>query len=423
MSGPKTSHYKLTPAQRRMLVAQRERQRRCGEAAAFLSALRVKLCRLKQFPTDDLKNAEMLEKRTGEREYSEKQDILCERTESVIFEIDKVKGSEDPALLERTLEQAKQEYEKLLTLRGEVDGAACRVSERLRRDVRDGVDRAFSADFSGIVSQEERRAAELRESIFARIEQFAVAELSEPLKLDILEARGRLNNLGSAEDLSNFNSLTVAPLEKRCKEYAQLIRECGADYDRLTARYHALCEELNIAPEAVPLERGAVERLERLTAALEAEILNNEEQAYINRCIDEVMEDMGYRLIGDRNVVKRSGASFRSELYTFGSGTAVNVTYSGGNITMELGAVDNCSRLPDESEAKRLTDDMKTFCGSFREFGRRLMEKGVEAEHISLLPPEPEYAQVIDISRYELTGDALREEAETAQPKEMRNDE
>ena len=62
MSGPKTSHYKLTPAQRRMLVAQRECQRRCGEAAAFLSALRVKLCRLKQFPTDDLKNAEMLEK-------------------------------------------------------------------------------------------------------------------------------------------------------------------------------------------------------------------------------------------------------------------------------------------------------------------------------------------------------------------------
>ena len=31
MSGPKTSRYKLTPAQRRMLIAQRERQRRCGE--------------------------------------------------------------------------------------------------------------------------------------------------------------------------------------------------------------------------------------------------------------------------------------------------------------------------------------------------------------------------------------------------------
>ena len=44
MSGPKTSRYKLTPAQRRMLIAQRERQRRCGEASAFLASIRTKLC-------------------------------------------------------------------------------------------------------------------------------------------------------------------------------------------------------------------------------------------------------------------------------------------------------------------------------------------------------------------------------------------
>lgn len=423
MSGPKTSHYKLTPAQRRMLIAQRERQRRCGEASAFLSALLAKLSRLKQFPADDLRNAELLRERTGERTYDEKQNELCERVQRVIERISDVKGSDDPALLERTLEQAKQDYEVLLTLRGELDGTACEVAAKLRRDVRDGVDRAFSADFAGLVSEEERRAAELREALFARVDVLPAAELSEALKLDIMEVRERLTKLSGADGLSNFGALTVAPLEKRCREYEQLRREIGGEYDRLTARYHALCEELDRQPEAIPLERGAAERLGQLTSALEAEILNSEEQTYINRCIDEVMENMGYRLIGERSVVKHSGARFRSELYTFSEGTAVNVTYSGGNITMELGAVDSTSRLPGEYEAQRLTDDMKSFCGSFREFGRRLLEKGVEAEHISLLPPEPEYAQVIDITGYELTGESGAQEAADAQPKEMTTDE
>lgn len=423
MSGPKTSRYKLTPAQRRMLIAQRERQRRCGEASAFLASIRTKLCRLKQFPADELERAEILMQRTDEHVYSEKRDELCQRVQEAIEKIDEVKGSNDPALLERTLEQAKQEYERLLNLRGELDGISCEIAAQLRWDVNGGIDKAFSADLSGLGSEEERRSAELREAIFARVERFSSPELSEPLKLDVMEVRERLAKLNSADELSNFSALTVAPLEKRCREYEQLRREHGVEFDRLTARYHALCGELGRNPEAVTLERGAVQRLETLSAELEAEIQHAEEQAYINRCIDEVMEEMGYRLIGNRSVVKRSGTRLRSELYSFSEGTAVNVTYSsGGSITMELGAADVRSRLPGEDEAKRLTEDMRSFCGSFKEFGRRLLEKGVEAEHLSLLPPEPEYAQVIDISGYEMTGESARDFTAAA-PKEMSADE
>ena len=410
MSGPKTSRYKLTPAQRRMLIAQRECQRRCGEASAFLASIRTKLCRLKQFPADELEGAEILMQRTGEHVYSEKRDELCQRLQEAIEKIDEVKGSEDPARLERTLEQAKQEYERLLNLRGELDGISCEIAANLRRDVNGGIDKAFSADLSGLGSEEERRSAELREAIFARVERFSSPELSEPLKLDVMEVRERLAKLNSADELSNFSALTVAPLEKRCLEYEQLRREHGVEFDRLTARYHALCGELGRNPEAVTME-------------LEAEIQHAEEQAYINRCIDEVMEEMGYRLIGNRSVVKRSGTRLRSELYSFSEGTAVNVTYSSvGSITMELGAADVRSRLPGEDEAKRLTEDMRSFCGSFKEFGRRLLEKGVEAEHLSLLPPEPEYAQVIDISGYEMTGESARDFTAAA-PKEMSADE
>ena len=100
-----------------MLIAQRERQRRCGEASAFLASIRTNLCRLKQFPADALARADILMQRTDEHVYSEKRDELCQRVQEAIEKIDEVKGSNDPALLERTLEQAKQEYERLLNLR------------------------------------------------------------------------------------------------------------------------------------------------------------------------------------------------------------------------------------------------------------------------------------------------------------------
>ena len=118
MSGPKTSRYKLTPAQRRMLIAQRERQRRCGEASAFLASIRTKLCRLKQFPADELERAEILMQRTGEHVYSEKRDELCQRVQEAIEKIDEVKGSNDPALLERTLEQASRSTKGCSTCAG-----------------------------------------------------------------------------------------------------------------------------------------------------------------------------------------------------------------------------------------------------------------------------------------------------------------
>ena len=50
MSGPKTSKYRLTPAQRRALIAQRERQRRCDEARAYIVHLTAKLNSVTKLP-------------------------------------------------------------------------------------------------------------------------------------------------------------------------------------------------------------------------------------------------------------------------------------------------------------------------------------------------------------------------------------
>ena len=71
---------------------------------------------------------------------------------------------------------------------------------------------------------------------------------------------------------------------------------------------------------------------------------------------------------------------------------------------MELGGVDTCDREPSEAECVALCDEMSEFCGDFQEIEKRLKEKGVVlANRISMLPSLEEYAQIINISDYEMT--------------------
>ncbi len=138
---------------------------------------------------------------------------------------------------------------------------------------------------------------------------------------------------------------------------------------------------------------------------LEKQCEQLEEQRHISESLDEVMREMGYHVIGSREVVKKSGRKFRNELYHFSEGAVVNITYAAnGQISMELGGVDTCDREPSEAECVALCDEMSEFCGDFQEIEKRLKEKGVVlANRISMLPPVEEYAQIINISDYEMT--------------------
>lgn len=129
------------------------------------------------------------------------------------------------------------------------------------------------------------------------------------------------------------------------------------------------------------------------------------------------MEEMGYTVIGSREVTKKNGKHFRNELYTYGEGTAVTVTYSSdGKIAMELGGIDSKDRLPDAHETSVLCESMEQFCDDFKEIEKRLIAKGVVlADRISLLPPSAEYAQIINTADYHMT-----ERTETLQTKKQR---
>lgn len=376
-----------------------------------------------------LDQARLLNERTGsDNGFAVLKNQLSENTGNLVASIEKANESDSVELLEQAVREAQQAFDDLSKLRGKLDGLISKNKQQLHKDIMNSLDSVADVDFSKIQSPAERQLEQRKDEIANNLSNLLSPIHNDELHDSIEKALKHLDEIDNPDFLSNFNAMTVAPLEKKCREYTALRQQIGDEYDDLMIRYTVLCKEQKIIPQNIAFERGAVEKLDSLITELEKAADSADEQSYISRCIDEVMEDMGYKLVGNRSVTKKSGRHFRNELYSFSEGTAVNVTYSdNGNITMELGGVDTKDRMPDTLETERLTEDMGSFCGQYREFERRLAEKGVVSNHISLLPPEPVYAQVINVSDYDMTDniatiDQTTEQYSSTQMKEMRSD-
>lgn len=436
MSGPKTSRYTLTAAQRRALQEQRRREleeqrrrERISKAKSKLAVLSAKTYGLSNITEEALDQARLLNERTdSDNGFAVLKNQLSENTGNLVASIEKANKSDSVELLEQAVREAQQAFDDLSKLRGKLDGLISKNKQELRKDIMNSLDSVADVDFSKIQLPAERQLEQRKDEIANNLSNLLSPILNDELHDSIEKALKHLDEIDNPDFLSNFNAMTVAPLEKKCREYTALRQEIGDEYDDLMIRYTVLCKEQKIIPQNIAFEHGAVEKLNSLITELEKAADSADEQSYISRCIDEVMEDMGYKLVGNRSVTKKSGRHFRNELYSFSEGTAVNVTYSdNGNITMELGGVDTKDRMPDTLETERLTEDMRSFCGQYREFERRLAEKGVVSNHISLLPPEPVYAQVINVSDYDMTDniatiDQTTEQYSSTQMKEMRSD-
>lgn len=209
-----------------------------------------------------------------------------------------------------------------------------------------------------------------------------------------------LDRILSAQHLKIFDSLTVKPLLKKAENYKREQEEKQKVFAEKYSNYKSLC----ILAQENPKEFNCSELIDAEIKRIEQQLIKQREQEYIHESVDEVLSDMGYELIGSREVRKKSGKQFRNELYTFNEGTAVNVTYSSdGQISMELGGLAREDRIPSQEESKMLVKDMESFCSEFSEFEKRMLAKGiVVGNRIALSLPTADYAAIINLSDYDI---------------------
>ena len=418
MSGPKSSRYTLTPEQRRILAEQRAIERRKSVASENIRRNNKRLLQIgSMFSSAKDVSGELLSRCGNDGGFASK--IL--ELENVIVPIAPIiskTNNDDVNSIESTAKEVAASLAKAEKIASELSVIAAKNEIALHDSLSADIDKGFSTSFADIQTSSQTTISESKSKIRSQlIEMKNNQNLPKELVGELDATLSKINSIDNEAFLKNFSSVTVLPLLKRCKQYLNEYEACHEEFEKLNAEYIALCDLYFYVAQEYPCCNASVEVLKAEIKRIKDTVDADDEQAYISDCLDEVMEEMGYTVIGSREVTKKNGKHFRNELYTYGEGTAVNVTYSSdGKIAMELGGIDATDRLPNDHETFVLCESMEHFCDDFKEIEKRLLAKGVVlADRISLLPPSAEYAQIINTTDYNMT-----EKAETLQAKKQR---
>ena len=271
-------------------------------------------------------------------------------------------------------------------------------TERYRAELDSIIDSGFHLSFSGLGSRKKEDNAEINR-INEALADISDLDLSYSLQEHLNSIREKANEITDPSFLKNFYSVVVIPFLKDCREYAAI----QAEHDELLIHYVTLAAECGVSPKPIPYTREGIEFLKDEISILEQQIAEQREKEYIKAALDEAMREMGYELVGDRVVHKKTGKRIRHELYSMEDGTAVDVTYSdNGQISMELGGIDRTDRQPDANESAQLVEDMRSFCSDYEILEKKLAERGVQTRRISIMPPSAEYAQIFNEDDYNM---------------------
>lgn len=419
MSGPKISVYQLTGWARQVVMGQircEQQSVACAEQICML----IKEC-LSYRTTYEaiLKRLELLQRRSGNgnNEAEEIETFLSHAVDSlnrisVDLQAHMPHISAKYQISDEAYEEKKQQLAYIKKLHKQVTQILSDLDKGVNQEqyseeaVTQSINNSIAEDISNAYSfyiepdDTAPRFDEQKKAVFDRLAALTAKNLSNELKQNLQNALQVIERINDVSHLSTFEAVTVKQLEKaaeRCqREYQELMRE----FTEMISRYNALCKMAEVPaevffPEDYSQVQSEIDKLELI-------VYKQQEQSYIYDCVDEIMSEMGYDLIGKREVTKRNGKRFKNELYTFNEGTAVNITYSSdGQISMELGGIARQDRIPTAAETEVLTADMETFCDEFEEFEQRLREKGIIiGNRIALSPPSAEYAAIINVNDY-----------------------
>lgn len=421
MSGPKSSSYTLTYEQRQRILEEQRRQREIEEEHRRCEAEKAKQKELqKKIDAEAGKLAAQIERLSQLKKESGYDIPELDQAMKIQGEI-KNQSKTLKAGNVLTSQKLKEQNDKLTAVlrKAVACNSQCvdqitKVTDRYRKELDSVISEGFHLSFS----QLGKRRKKENDSQIRRIND-ALAELSGMTLTDKLVERlatikEKAESITDQSFLGNFFTVVVMPFVKECKAYAEVRQE----HDDLIIRYTMLASECGVATKPVPYTKEGVEFLKDEIALLEQQALEQKEREYINAALEDAMHEMGYTLIGDRTVSKRSGKKIRHELYSLDNGTAVDVTYSdNGQISMELGGMDDIDRQPDVAESAQLVEDMKSFCSDYDALAQRLAEKGVQTKRISIMPPSVEYAQIFNSNDYRIRKAVSRYSAATRKKK------
>ncbi|MBD5481162.1 MAG: hypothetical protein HDR15_01325 [Lachnospiraceae bacterium] len=396
MSGPKTSRYVLTEEQRKRIAEQQRIIRETQIAQKKCDNL-LRKCSSQISDIDEIiEDLKILCTESG-KGIEELHSLKTEKSEAAKLIVKNNSGSLE------SLNKENQRLEMLLRRIQQLKLNGRNVTRRIgldyQQELSDIMSGGFNLSFAGLGKDQKIKDNPFVVKINKALAGVEDIELTPELEEKFSVLRKRADEIKNLDFLENFCSMQVYPFVHDCEFYRDHIDE----FEELLAHYSFLTAEVGEPEKFFTFSEENIGKLQSEISRLNQIMMSQKEQEYISTAVDEAMIEMGYELIGEKTVTKKNGKKFRNGLYTLEEGTAVNVTFSdSGQISMELGALDILDRVPTEAEAAELAKDMHAFCSDYAALEKKLAEKGITTNRISILPPSEEYAQIFNTSDYDL---------------------
>lgn len=414
MSGPKTSRYTLTPEQRRILAEQRRIQREIQKNTVMLKQNVAGLKEIVSKVDTEIAQFRRIVSETGKSTFEiDTLELVRNKAMQILNDAGTVSEKSGLSVMESTNKKLKEMTKVLSDGEVKMSSELRKADEEFREEINAAISEGFTISFIRI--EEELPAVNMSDytsKIDAALEEIRGFQISNELRAKFIVLKEKAAEIDSIDFIENYYAMSIIPFLKKCQAYNSLFLEYGARFEELCAEYEVLVGELGVPKKQFSFSLESIEELEKEIQDMQKIIQRKEEQEYISECVDKAMQEMGYKVIGNREVVRKDGRRFTNELYLFDEGTAVNVTYSDeGQITMELGGLDDQDRIPSEAECQSLAQDMVSFCDDYLKIEEKLRAMGIVSHRVSILPPEAQFAQIINTSDYCMKEDVVSYEA------------
>lgn len=414
MSGPKTSRYTLTPEQRRILAEQRRIQREIQKNTVMLKQNVAGLKEIVSKVDTEIAQFRRIVSETGKSALEiETLELVRNQAMKILNDAGTVSEKSGLSVMESTNKQLKEMTKVLSDGEVKMSSELRKADEEFREEINAAISEGFTISFIKI--EEELPTVNMSDytsKIDAALEEIREFHISNELRAKFIALKEKAAEIDSIDFIENYYAMSIIPFLKECRAYNSLFLEYGARFEELCAEYEVVADELGVPKKQFAFSLESIEELEKEIQDMQKIIQRKEEQEYISECVDKAMQEMGYKVIGNREVVRKDGRRFTNELYLFDEGTAVNVTCSEeGQITMELGGLDDQDRIPSEAECQSLAQNMVSFCDDYLKIEEKLRAMGIVSHRVSILPPEAQFAQIINTSDYCMKEDVVSYEA------------
>ena len=434
MSGPKTSRYELEQQRRKALEeerrrkieeearrkaeeearrkeqARREKERLEAEAKKMNQKMRASEQALDSVMASISKVIAEEEQRQKERK-REKQNVQNRTNVPGVIKAKDVSQSLD---FEEVLKAVKKQVPKVNEYHEELDEI---VKELIQEPVEI---RSLLDDYVPIEPQKQEveqdaETKQFEELLFTMEKEYkdivndrAFFKQEKQRILAFEETCKRLREYHSYKILKDVYYGELTKLKKEREKWHELYEQWKTPFQEIYTKYRTICEMMNRMPNFYYLNVNTVkEDMEQIKSEyeiLEKEYMQMQEQLEVAKAFDEVMEEMGYHVLGKKTVTKKSGGTVENTVFSYGDGTGIHVMDSGQRITMEVVGIEDEVRTLDGVERDYLKKEQEFFCESFVEIEKALKKRGVILKNRHrMLPPSEEYAMVMDMKDYTLT--------------------